>query len=97
MASDGARKQQQPQVSTESKHDRWPRCRSLNPQPRSRTLHDTSIEGNTWKWWRDSPDFSQRFTCTITDDGRTMIGEGEMSRNGAPWEKDLALTYTKLG
>ncbi len=55
------------------------------------TLHD-----NIWKWWRNAPGFSQRFTGTLIDDGNTIIGHGELSRDGTNWEPDLDLTYTKL-
>jgi hypothetical protein len=51
---------------------------------------------NVLKWWRNAPDFSQRFTGTIVDDGRTMIGKGELSKDGKAWEKDLDLTYTRV-
>lgn len=56
----------------------------------------STLENNTWKWWRPDPGFSQRFTGTIIDDGHTIIGKGEMSRNGAPWEDDLELIYTRI-
>lgn len=59
--------------------------------------YEVSIQGNVWRWWRSSPEMSQRYTCTISDDGRTMVGKGEMSRDGAAWEKDLELTYTREG
>ncbi|HUH98291.1 MAG TPA: hypothetical protein VLZ89_13075 [Anaerolineales bacterium] len=55
------------------------------------TLHD-----NIWKWWRNAPGFSQRFTGTIVDGGNTIIGKGELSRDGSTWEKDLDLTYTRV-
>ncbi len=57
--------------------------------------YDVTIEGNQFKWWRDDPSFSQRMTITIEEDGKKMISRGEMSRDGAPWEKDLELTYTR--
>lgn len=56
----------------------------------------STLKDNVWKWWRNDPEFSQRFTCTITDDGNTIVSKGEMSRNGIPWEKDLELTYTRI-
>ena len=58
--------------------------------------YEMSLLGNVWKWWREAPGFSQRFTGTITDDGYTIIGEGEMSKDDKPWEKDLSLTYTRV-
>jgi len=45
---------------------------------------------------RNTPGFSQRFTGTIVDDGRTIIGKGVLSRDGLSWEKDLDLTYTRI-
>jgi hypothetical protein len=56
----------------------------------------STLKGNVWTWWRDDPKFSQRFTCTITDDGNTIVSKGEMSKDGKAWEKDLELTYTRI-
>ena len=58
--------------------------------------YEVSLHDNVWKWWRNSPDFSQRFTGTIVDDGNTIASTGELSKdNGSTWEKDLALTYRR--
>jgi len=57
--------------------------------------YECAIHGRTWKWWREAPGFSQRFTVTVAEDGRSMIGKGELSRDGSTWEKDLQLTYTR--
>ena len=54
-----------------------------------------SLRDNEWKWWRSAPELSQRFTGTIAPDGRTIVSRGEMSRDGARWEPDLELTYTR--
>lgn len=58
--------------------------------------YDVKMTGNTLEWWRDEPSFSQRMTISIADDGNTMTSEGEMSRDGAAWEKDLALTFVRV-
>jgi hypothetical protein len=58
--------------------------------------YEVSVENNVWKWWRNAPGFSQRFTGTISADGRTIISRGELSRDGVNWEGDLALTYTRV-
>ncbi len=55
------------------------------------TLHD-----NLWKWWRNAPGFSQRYEGTIVDGGNTIIGKGELSKDGVTWQKDLDLTYTRV-
>lgn len=57
---------------------------------------DVSLRDNVVKWWRNAPGFSQRNTLTIADDGMTIIGKGELSRDGISWEKDLDLTYTRV-
>ena len=57
--------------------------------------HDLSFQNNVLTWWRDAPDFSQRYTWTLVDDGKTIIGKGELSKDGRSWEKDLDLTYTR--
>jgi hypothetical protein len=57
--------------------------------------YTTTIRDGEWSWWRETAEFSQRCTATIAADGRTIESRGEMSRNGAPWEPDLQLTYTR--
>jgi len=57
--------------------------------------YEVTLRDNIWHWWRNAPGFSQRFTGTLADDGRTIVGKGELTRDGATWEKDLELTYTR--
>ena len=59
--------------------------------------YEVSFQDNVLKWWRNAPGFSQRYTWTITDKGDTIIGTGELSKDGKTWEKDLDLTYTRTG
>jgi hypothetical protein len=59
-------------------------------------VYNVTMAGNQLRWWRDEPSFSQRFVISIEDDGNRMIGQGEMSRDGAAWEKDLELTYIRI-
>jgi hypothetical protein len=59
-------------------------------------IYDASLEDGVLKWWRDGADFSQRYTLTLSDDGRTMTGRGEISQDGSTWEQDLDLTYTRV-
>ena len=58
--------------------------------------YNWSFSGNILKWWRNAPGFSQRYSWTITDNGKTIIGKGELSKDGSTWEKDLNLTYTRI-
>jgi hypothetical protein len=57
--------------------------------------YEVSLRDDVWKWWRNTPGFSQRFTGAIAADGRTIVSRGELSRDGASWEPDLELTYTR--
>lgn len=58
--------------------------------------HEMSLRDNVWAWWRNAPGFFQRYTATIEDDGNTIVGKGELSKDGVTWEKDLDLTYTRV-
>jgi hypothetical protein len=57
---------------------------------------DVSFSDNVLKWWRNATGFSQHFTGTFINNGNTMIGKGELSKDGIIWEKDLELTYTRV-
>ncbi len=59
-------------------------------------IYQMSFTGSVWTYWRHAPEFSQRVTGTLADDGQTIVSIGEMSKNGAPWEGDLSLTYTRV-
>lgn len=63
-------------------------------------VYKMSLSDKVWKLWRDSPDFSpldfsQRYTGTFTDDGKTISGAWEICHDGTTWEHDFDLTYTK--
>jgi hypothetical protein len=57
--------------------------------------YEMTLCDHTWKWWRNAPGFSQRFTGTFADDG-TIVGKAELSKDGSSWERDLELTYTRV-
>ena len=59
-------------------------------------VYEMSLRDNVWKLWRDSPNFSQRFTGTFSDDGKTITGRWEKSSDGSNWEHDFDLTYMKV-
>ena len=58
--------------------------------------YDVSFENNVLKWWRNAPGFLQRYSWTFTDDDNTIIGKGELSKDGTTWEKDLEQTFTRV-
>ena len=58
--------------------------------------HEMTLQDNLWKWWRNAPGFFQRYEGMIVDGGNTIIGKGEVSKDGVSWEQDLDLTYTRV-
>lgn len=58
--------------------------------------YEASMQDGVFRWWRNAPGFSQRFTCTLAPDRRSMEAQGELSRDGSTWEPDLSLTYTRV-
>ena len=63
-------------------------------------VYKMSFENGVWTLWRDeadfSPlDFSQRYTGTISEDGKTIAGAWEICHDGTTWEHDFDLTYTR--
>ena len=64
-------------------------------------VYKMTLSDEVWKLWRDSPDFSpldfsQRYTGTFSDDGRTISGSWEICHDGTTWEHDFDLTYAKV-
>jgi hypothetical protein len=64
-------------------------------------VYKMSFDNGVWKLWRDeadfSPlDFSQRYTGTMSDDGKTITGAWEICHDDTSWEHDFDLSYTKV-
>lgn len=64
-------------------------------------VYRMSFEDDVWKLWRDSADFSpldfsQRYTGTFGDDGKTIAGRWEISHDHKTWEHDFDLTYVRI-
>ena len=60
-------------------------------------IYGMSFGDGVWKLWRDGDDFSQRFTGTLSDDGKRLEGAWEISHDGSSWEHDFDITFTKVG
>ena len=58
--------------------------------------YEVTIGAGALRWERASPALAQRFVLTISADGDTMHGVGEMSQNGGAWGPDLGLAYTRV-
>ena len=60
-------------------------------------VYQTAMTGAAWTIWRNAPGFSQRFTATLSEDGRTLSGSWEKSEDGSAWEHDFDLVYRRVG
>jgi hypothetical protein len=65
-------------------------------------VYAMSFDDGVWKLSRTTADFSpldfsQRFTGTFGDNGRTIQGGWELCHDGSIWEHDFDLVYTRLG
>ena len=54
-----------------------------------------SITDESWKIWRDSPGFSQRFAATFADGGDTILGRWQLCKDNVHWKDDLQITYRR--
>lgn len=59
-------------------------------------VYGLDAEKGVWRFWRDRPGFSQRYVCTVSADGTTMTGGGEVSRDGSTRERDLHIDYGRV-
>jgi hypothetical protein len=60
-------------------------------------VYEMTFDDGAWKIWRNAPGFSQRFTGTLADDGRSIRASWEKSPDGSDWEHDFDLLYTRAG
>lgn len=58
--------------------------------------YNVAINDSTLTWWRESPEFSQRFTMSIVENCSTIVSKGQMRIGDGNWEDDLELTYSRM-
>ncbi|MFI0369462.1 hypothetical protein ACH35V_16410 [Actinomadura sp. 1N219] len=59
-------------------------------------VYQMTFDNGLWKMWRDAPSFDQRFSGTLSDDGRTIQAAWEKSLDNETWEHDFDIIYTKV-
>jgi hypothetical protein len=59
-------------------------------------IYAMSFSDRVWKMWREAPGFSQRYEGKVSTDGVTITAHWEKSTDGATWEHDFDVTYTKV-
>jgi hypothetical protein len=65
-------------------------------------IYEMSFADGVWKLERTKPDFSpfefsQRYTGTLSSDGKRIEGTWEIANDHKTWTKDFDLIYTRLG
>jgi hypothetical protein len=60
-------------------------------------VYQASLDGGTWKLWREAPGFWQRYSGRVSPDGMVIAGAWEASADGRDWSRDFGLTYFKVG
>jgi hypothetical protein len=58
-------------------------------------VYDVSADEKGWRFWRNSPGFSQRFTGTYADGGNTIDGISQLCEDDKTWNDDLKITYRR--
>jgi hypothetical protein len=72
-------------------------CTALYHDSRGvRRVYQTSLAGGVWRIWRNAPEFNQRFTGHVDDDGETITGQWERSDGRSDWVKDFDLVYRRM-
>ena len=57
-----------------------------------RRVYGASLEGGVLRFWRDG----QRYAATLSADAATLDGAWQRSADGAAWEHDFDLRYTRI-
>jgi hypothetical protein len=58
-------------------------------------IYRVAMEGDTLRMWRDAPGFSQRLEARLSNDGTTLAGVWQLSRDDETWDDDLAITFVR--
>jgi hypothetical protein len=59
-------------------------------------VYTMSLSQNTWKLWRRTPEFSQRFEAELSADRNVLAGQWKKSFDGGQtWEHDFNVNYTR--
>jgi hypothetical protein len=61
-------------------------------------VYRMSLQGGTWRMWRDTPEFSQRFEATVSAAQAEINGSWQKSVDGGrTWEHDFRVRYSRPG
>jgi hypothetical protein len=61
-------------------------------------VYAMSFSDGTWRMWRDTPEFSQRFDAEVSPGQAEITGSWQNSPDGGTtWEHDFRLRYSRPG
>ncbi len=61
-------------------------------------VYQMSFSDGTWRMWRDTPEFSQRFDAEVSAGRAEISGSWQKSGDGgATWEHDFKVRYSRPG
>lgn len=61
-------------------------------------VYRMSFSDGTWRMWRDTPEFSQRFDAEVSAGQAEISGSWQKSGDGgATWEHDFRVRYSRPG
>jgi hypothetical protein len=58
-------------------------------------VYEAGADAASWRLWRDSAGFSQRFTGAFADGGDSIVGLWQLCRDDVSWEDDLRITFRR--
>jgi hypothetical protein len=59
-------------------------------------IYEMTFGDGHWTLQREGEPFAQRFTATVSADGRTITGRWELSEDGKPYETDFDLVHRRI-
>ena len=61
-------------------------------------VYRMSLSDRTWRMWRETPAFSQRFDAEVSPGQAEITGSWQKSVDGGrTWEHDFTVRYSRLG
>lgn len=59
-------------------------------------IYGMSFSDGVWKMWRNAPGFCQRYEGTVDNNSNIVTARWEKSGDGATWEHDFNVLYTRI-
>jgi hypothetical protein len=60
-------------------------------------VYGMSFSDGSWRMWRDTPEFSQRFDAEVSPDLAEISGSWQKSADrGSTWEHDFKVRYSRV-